>query len=108
MDVVKTEHHTSTAGTEDKPRLLFFYSPTHGRDRRLEGFLAQVLQRNRNQQTFSVHRIDIAARPDLAARFRIRDTPTILIVQGNKIAARAHRPKGCAELTDLMRPWLRF
>ena len=43
MDVVKTEHHTSTAGTEDKPRLLFFYSPTNGRDRRLEGFLAQVL-----------------------------------------------------------------
>ena len=108
LKAVKAEPPASTAKVEDKPRLLFFYSPTSGRDRRVEGFLAQVLQRNRNQQTFSVHRIDIAARPDLAARFRIRDTPTILIVQGNKIAARAHRPKGCAELTDLMRPWLRF
>lgn len=107
MDAEKTEHLTSSSGAEDKPRLLFFYSPTNGRDRRVEGFLAQVLQRNRNQQTFSLHRIDIAARPDLAARFRIRDTPTILIVQGNKVAARAHRPRGCPELTELMSPWLR-
>jgi hypothetical protein len=106
MDTIQTQTPASTPGLEDKPRLLFFYSPTGGRDRRVEGFLAQVLQRNRNQQTFSVHRIDIAARPDLAARFRIRDTPTILIVQGNKVAARAHRPKGCTELTELMSPWL--
>jgi thioredoxin-like negative regulator of GroEL len=108
LDAVKTKQLTSTAKAEDKPRLLFFYSPTNGRDRRVEGFLAQVLQRNRNQQTFSVHRIDIAARPDLAARFRIRETPTILIVQGNKVAARGHSPKGCVELTELMTPWLRF
>ena len=108
MSAVKSKQPTSTAKVEDRPRLLFFHKPTSGRDRRVEGFLAQVLQRNRNQQTFSVHRIDVSARPDLAARFRIRDTPTILIVQGNKVAARAHRPKGCGELTELMRPWLRF
>ena len=115
LKAVKAEPPASTAKVEDKPRLLFFYSPTSGRDRRVEGFLAQVLQRNRNQQTFSVHRIDIAARPDLAARFRIRDdtnhphrarkqdcgtgTPT-------QRMRRAHRPhETLAPLLKHRRPW---
>ncbi len=103
-----TDQISSTAGLEEKPRLLFFYSHTSGDSRRVEGFLAQVLQRNRNHQTFAVHRIDVAERPDLGARFRIREIPTILILQGNKVAARAHRPKGCTELTQVLSPWLNF
>ena len=103
----QTEHVTSAHTAEDKPRLLFFYAPTSGRDRRAESVLARVLQQHRNQRTFSVQRIDVAARPNLAARFRIRETPTILIVQGNKVVARAHRPKGREDLADLLSPWLR-
>jgi hypothetical protein len=85
---------------------LFFYSPKRGRDKHVDVVLAKILQRNHNDQAFSVNRIDIAARPDLAARVRIRDTPAILIVEGDKVAARAQRPKGRPDLTELMAPWL--
>lgn len=39
-----------------KPKLLF-YSATSGECRRAEGFLAQVLQRRQNHETFAVHHI---------------------------------------------------
>src|SRR4051794_40999668 len=41
-----------------RPQLLFFYSDTSGSSRRVEGFLAQVLQRRRNHQSFELRRID--------------------------------------------------
>jgi len=39
------------------PRLVFFHSPLSGNCRRVEGFLAQVLQRRRNHGTFNVVRV---------------------------------------------------
>ena len=48
-----------------KPRLLFFTSSVSGHCRRVEGFLAQVLQRRRNHGTFRLLRIDESERPDL-------------------------------------------
>jgi hypothetical protein len=42
------ERSSSTAA---KPRLLFLYSARDGRARRVEGYLAQVLQRRRNHET---------------------------------------------------------
>lgn len=92
---------------EDKPRLLFFYSATSGRDRRVEGFLAQVLQRNGNHTTFTVTRVEVATRPDLAARFRIRATPTLLVVHNNKVEARLCQPNGPSKLAEFLHPWLR-
>lgn len=99
---------TATASPiTEKPRLLFFYSPTAGASVRVGGFLAQVLQRRRNHDTFLVHRIDVTQRPDLAQRFKIADTPALCVVDGNKVAARAEAPRGAAELEKLLRPWLR-
>ena len=40
----------------DQPRLVFFHSALSGQCRRVEGFLAQVLQRRRNHGTFKVVR----------------------------------------------------
>ena len=91
----------------EKPRLLFFYSPTAGASVRVDGFLAQVLQRRRNHDTFLVQRIDVNQHPDLAERFRVGSTPTVCVVDGNKVAARAEAPRGAAELEKLLRPWLR-
>lgn len=97
----------SASPTTAKPRLLFFYSPTAGASVRVDGFLAQVLQRRRNHDTFQVHRIDVTQHPDLAERFRIANTPAICVVDGKKVAARAETPRGAAELEHLLRPWLR-
>ena len=90
-----------------KPSLLFFYSPVSGRSRRVEGFLAQVLQRRRNHDTFTLHRIDPDSRPDLAERFGIDSPPAIVVVDNRRVQARLEQPRGCAEIQTLLAPWLR-
>lgn len=97
----------SEIATQKRPRLLFFYSRTAGASVRVDGFLAQVLQRRRNHDTFLVHRIDVNERPDLAEHFRIVKTPSICVVEDNKVAAKKEAPRGAAELEQLLRPWLR-
>ena len=41
----------------DKPGLVFFHSQRSGRSRRVEGYLAQVLQRRRNHATFKYYAV---------------------------------------------------
>ena len=89
------------------PKLLFFYSASSGRCRRVEGFLAQVLQRRHNHATFSLYRIDCESRSDLAERFGVAEPPALVVVDGRRIAARLDRPRGCVEIQTLLAPWLR-
>lgn len=97
-----------TAGIEqDTPRLLFFHDQRSGKSRRADGFLAQVLQRGGNHQTFMIHRIEVGQRPDLAERFKVAATPTLLVVEGKKVQARLKSPTGCKDIELLLRPWLR-
>jgi thioredoxin-like negative regulator of GroEL len=90
-----------------RPHLVFFYSATCGASRRVEALLGHVLQHNRNHDTFVVHRVDVQARADLAERFAVRDTPAVCVVDNKRVVARRVRPRTVAELTDLLRPWLR-
>lgn len=91
---------------ELRPRLVFFYSPLSGRCRRVEGFIAQVLQRRRNHDTFDLVRVSIDRRPDLAEKFRIEVVPTICVVDGRKLRRRIVAPRGCRELERELEPWL--
>jgi hypothetical protein len=91
----------------ERPRLLFFYDERSGRSRRVEGFLAQVLQRRGNHETFQIHRVDVRKRPDLADRFRIESTPTLMVVVNKKVQARLELPRGCKDTALFLRPWLR-
>jgi thioredoxin-like negative regulator of GroEL len=90
-----------------KPRLVFFYSPLSGRCRRVEGFIAQVLQRRQNHDTFDLVRVSVERRPDLAEKFRVEEVPTICIVEGRKLRRRIVAPRGCSELERELEPWLR-
>jgi thioredoxin-like negative regulator of GroEL len=92
---------------ENRPRLVFFYSPLSGRCRRVEGFIAQVLQRRRNHDTFELVRVSIERRPDLAEKFRIEHVPTICVVDGRKLRRTIVAPRGCRELERELEPWLR-
>jgi len=65
-----------------KPRLVYFFSHQSGRCRRAEGFLAQVLQRRRNHETFSLYRVDADEKPELVNRFRVENLPTLVVVEG--------------------------
>jgi thioredoxin-like negative regulator of GroEL len=90
-----------------RPLLLFFHSATSGKSRRAEGYLAQVLQRRRNHESFRVHRVDVADRPDLAQRFRIEEVPTLIVVDDRRVCARLSVPRGCAEISQALAPWLK-
>lgn len=90
-----------------KPILVFLYSPTSGGSRRAEGFLAQVLQRRRNHDTFDLRRVNLEEHPDLAARLGIESAPAIVVIEGKRVRARVERPRGCAELSAALAPWLR-
>jgi thioredoxin-like negative regulator of GroEL len=92
---------------EARPRLVFFYSSLSGRCRRVEGFIAQVLQRRRNHDTFDLVRVSVEQRPDLAEKFRIESVPTICVVEGRKLCRRIVGPRGCRELERELEPWLR-
>ena len=95
------------ANAQSRPTLLFFYSPTSGSSRRAEGFLAQVLQRRRNHETFTIRRVDYDANDDLAARLGVEQAPAIVVVEAKRIRARLERPRGCVEITTLLAPWLK-
>src|ERR671935_2329527 len=89
-----------------KPRLVFFHSSFSGQCRRVEGFLAQVLQRRRNHGTFQLYRVASEERPDLVERFEIEEMPTLVVVEGRKVRARLERPRGCRDIEAFLAPWL--
>ncbi|HEY3550065.1 MAG TPA: thioredoxin family protein [Gaiellaceae bacterium] len=91
---------------ESRPRLVFFYSPLSGRCRRVEGFIAQVLQRRRNHDTFDLVRVSVERRPDLAEKFRVEQVPTICVVEDRKLRRTIVEPRGCRELEQELQPWL--
>jgi thioredoxin-like negative regulator of GroEL len=92
---------------ERRPLLVFFHSPLSGRCRRVEGFIAQVLQRRRNHETFDVVRVSVNERPELAEKFRVDDVPTICVVENDKLRLRIVSPRGCRQLEQQLEPWLR-
>jgi thioredoxin 1 len=89
------------------PRLVFFYSPTSGRCRRVEGFLAQVLQRRRNHDSFRLVRVSVDERPDLAERFGIEKVPTLCVVEDGRLTKRIPDPQGPGLLQQELSRWLR-
>jgi len=89
-----------------KPGLVFFHSSVSGTCRRVEGFLAQVLQRRRNHETFRIYRVAQEERPDLVDRFGVEVMPTLVVVEGNVVRAKLERPRGCREIEAFLAPWL--
>jgi thioredoxin-like negative regulator of GroEL len=92
---------------DQKPMLLVFSSSKDGRARRAEGFLAQVLQRRKNHDSFTIRRIDTEERPDLVERFRIDAAPSLLVVEDKRVRGRLVRPSGCEDIRAFLEPWLR-
>ena len=91
----------------EKPGLIFFFSARSGQSRRVEGFLAQVLQRRGNHSTFRLHRVDADKHADFATRLEVTDTPALVIVDGGLIRGRVTKPVGCRQIQELLSPWLR-
>jgi len=92
---------------EPRPRLVFFHSPSSGRCRRTEAFLAQVLQRRHNHDTFELVRVSVDRRPDLAERFEVDEVPTVVVIEDRRVRRRLASPRGPRALEEALRPWLR-
>jgi thioredoxin-like negative regulator of GroEL len=90
-----------------KPWLVFFTSPVSGQCRRVDGFLAQVLQRRHNHTTFRLLLVDEDERPDLVSRFGVAGLPTLVVVEEREVRARLERPRGCRQIEEFLSPWLR-
>jgi thioredoxin-like negative regulator of GroEL len=89
-----------------KPRLVFFFSAASGRCRRVEGFLAQVLQQRQNHDTFTLYRVDQEQQPELVERFRVERVPTLYVVEGKAVRASLVEPRGCRDIQRFLAPWL--
>jgi thioredoxin family protein len=92
---------------EQRPTLIFFTSGRNGLCRRAEGFLAQVLQRRHNHETFRIRFVAQEERPDLLDRFRVDKTPTLMVVDQNAVRGKLVQPRGCEEIRTFLAPWLR-
>ena len=97
---------TNTLLEAQQPRLVFFHSKASGPCRRVEGFLAQVLQRRRNHGTFKVLHVAEEDRPDLLARFAVDALPTLVVVEGKAVRGRLAQPRGCRDIEGFLAPWL--
>ena len=89
-----------------QPGLVFFHSALSGNCRRVEGFIAQVLQRRRNHETFRLYNVAQEERPDLIDRFEISKLPTLVVVEGKTVQAKLESPRGCREIERFLAPWL--
>lgn len=88
------------------PLLLLFAEYTSGQSRRMDGFVAHVLQRRHNHGSFRYRIVLREQRPDLFERFHVTQSPTLVVVDEGKVKARLvgyHRP-GAVE--ELLAPWL--
>ena len=90
-----------------RPRLLLFHSSVSGRCRRVDGFLAQVLQRRANHATFELERIEAAEKPDVHESFGIDALPTLVVVEDGRVRGRIVDPGGCKAIERFLAPWLR-
>jgi thioredoxin-like negative regulator of GroEL len=89
------------------PLLVFFTSKRNGRCRRAEGYLAQVLQRRHNHDTFRVRFVAQEERPDLLERFKVEKTPTLVVVEEKRVRGRLVEPRGCEVIQTFLARWLR-
>jgi hypothetical protein len=94
-------------GGETRPKLVYFYSPTSGLCRRTEAHLAQALQRRHNHDTFTLVRVNVEERADLAQRFCVTVVPTLAVIDGRRLARRIVLPRGPRELQHELSQWLR-
>ncbi|HEY6150652.1 MAG TPA: thioredoxin family protein [Gaiellaceae bacterium] len=97
---------SATAREQARPRLMLFSSRLSGRCRRVDGFLAQVLQRRANHSTFELERIDVEEQPELHESFGIDEVPTLVVVEEEQIRGRVVDPSGCKAIERFLAPWL--
>jgi thioredoxin-like negative regulator of GroEL len=66
----------------------------------MESLLAQLARKERHR--LSVTSVDIDAQPELAAQFKVRSVPTLILVKGKRAVARIEGKANAAEIEELV------
>ncbi len=73
----------------------------------MEAFVAQVLERRSNHDTFLIDLVEAREWPDLHERFGVASLPTLIVVE-DTACRRGSRSRGAAATSNASsRPWLR-
>jgi thioredoxin-like negative regulator of GroEL len=86
--------------------LVFFSSRSSGRCRRVEAFLAQVLQRRANHGTFKLYTVDVDEHPQLANHFKVDSAPVLVVIEHKRVLAKLDQPRHAREIESFLSPWL--
>ena len=103
----RSERIVTEAQKGSRPKLVFVYSKTSGPSRKSEAYMAQVLQRRHNHDTFNLVRVCVEEQPELLERLRVRTVPAILVVEGKTVRARLELAVQRSKIEQTLRPWLR-
>jgi thioredoxin len=101
------EHAPEPGRRAEVPRLVFFHSAVSGRCRRVEGYIAQVLQRRQNHDTFLLQPVAREESPELFDRFGVEQVPTLMVVEEKSVRGRLETPRSCREIERFLKPWLK-
>ena len=66
----------------------------------MESLLAHLARKERTR--LRVMRVDIEAQPELAERFRVADTPTLVLVKGKRVVDRIDGRVSAPRIEDML------
>ena len=89
---------------EEKPLLLFFYSPTSGPSRRLDGLVSCLYVRERSR--LRLRKIDLSEQSAIAEKLSVTTVPTLVLVKGRRIVAQLEGKVTGRQLRDAVVPHL--
>ena len=82
--------------TDDaRPLLVFFTSERSGPARRMESLLAHLARKERDR--LRTTRVDVDAKPELAAKFKVELVPTLVLVKNKRAVGRIEGASQCPQ-----------
>lgn len=87
-----------------RPLLVFFWSERSGPARRMESLLAHLARKERAR--LRVMRVDVDDQPELAARFKVADVPTLILVKGKRAVDRIDGRASAPRIETMLEPHL--
>jgi len=90
---------------DDRTLLVFFTSQRSGPARRMESLLAHIARKERDH--LDVKKVDIEARPDLAARFDVESVPALRLVKEHRVVARLDGRVTTPAIEEMLDSYLR-
>ena len=87
-----------------RPLLVFFRSEQSGPARRMESLIAHLARKERER--VRIKRVDIGARPDLAARFGVTEVPTVVLVHERRVVERLEGRASAPQIERMLASYL--